>query len=163
LRATPEHVVHFPRPEVDMPGTAQPGGHPAEQFIGERLPGERDVIRAQPGVQAAHAAGDIETDAAGRDDPALLGIEGRHAADRETVTPVRVRHRIGMIDDARQGRHVSHLLVNLVVHGFDQRTIGVNDRGHPHPALCRDFPGVCVTLGKQAEFHALISGRPRRR
>ncbi len=69
---------------MDMPGTAKPRRHPVIKLIGQRFPGQRDVIRAKSGMQAANTAGDIETNTAGRDNPACIGIEGRNSANWKT-------------------------------------------------------------------------------
>ena len=110
--------------------------------VSERFLYRQDVVLHQPGVQAAHTAGNIEADAAGRDHAALVGVEGRHAADGKAITPVRIGHGVTGLDDAGQGRDVDGLFVDLVVHGADERFIGVDDRRHAHGAVGFDLPFV---------------------
>src|SRR3989304_3333328 len=74
----------------------------------------------EPRPQGADAAGDVEADPA-RGDDALLGIEGGDAPDGEAVAPVGVGHGEGGGENAGQGRDVRDRLVDLVVHGPDER------------------------------------------
>ena len=78
-----------------------PAGIAREQLVRQRLLDRLDVVARQAGVQAAHAAGDVEADAARGHDAALVRVEGRHAADGEAVAPVRIGHGVGRADDAR--------------------------------------------------------------
>lgn len=79
-----------------------------------------DVGECETRAQGAHAAGNIETDSTGRDDAAVLGIEGGDAADGEAVAPVGIGHRVRRRDDPRQAGDVGHLLGDLFVHRFQQ-------------------------------------------
>jgi len=101
-RAAGEHFVHLRVAELDVPGASDAGRDVLEEGIGQALLQiGRERLAHQPGVQAAHPAGDVEAHAAGRHHAAGVGVEGRHAADRKTVTPVRVRHRERAGHDAR--------------------------------------------------------------
>ena len=79
---------------MHLPGAAHARGDGVEQRIGELLLQWRDVTACQPGVQASHAARDVEADTTRRDHPILVGIERSHAADRKAVAPVSIRHRV---------------------------------------------------------------------
>ena len=128
LGAAGEHGIHLDGIERDRALAADAGRDLAKQRIGERLLHGQDVGHFEPGQHRAHAAGDIEADAARRHDAALVRIEGRHAADRETIAPVGVRHGIGRLHDSGQRRDIGRLLVDFVVHVADQLLIGVDDR-----------------------------------
>src|SRR5262249_53275786 len=80
-----EHPVHRRLVERDLPRAADAGRDRQEQTLGERLLAVRQIIDSEAGQQRAHPAGDVEPDAAGRHDPALVWVEGRDAADREAV------------------------------------------------------------------------------
>jgi hypothetical protein len=73
-------------------------------------------FQGQAGMEGAHAAGDIEPDAAGGNDATFGRVESGHAADGKAVTPVSVRHGIRRLDDARQLGDVGYLLVDFFVH-----------------------------------------------
>jgi hypothetical protein len=108
-------------------------------------------------VQCAHAAGDVETDTAGRDDPACVGVECGHAADRKAVAPMGIRHRIGGAEDARQGGDVGGLLQHLLVHVANQGLGRVEHHGHPHRTLRRDAP---LRVADLDETLGEIAGEP---
>ncbi len=152
-RAAGQHGVHGVAIEADGAARADPGGNIAAQRIGQDFPHLGDVLGADPGRQGAHAAGNIEADAAGRHHAAGLGIEGGDAADGEAVAPMGVGHGIGGAHDAGQGRDIGDLLGDLVVHVADQRLIGVDHGGHPHLAGRRDDPGGGVLAGEAGGVH----------
>ena len=107
----------------------------------------------QAGEHRAHAARDVEADAAGRHDAALLGIERRDAADREAVAPMGVRHGVGRLHDAGQRRDIDRLLEDLVVHVADQLLVGVDDRRHAHRAVRLDAPRRRIDAGETSGIH----------
>ena len=111
----------------------------------------------------AHAAGDIEPDAAGRNDAALVGIEGRHAADGKAVAPMGVGHGIGCSDNARQRGDVCGLLVDLIVHVADQVFVGIDDRRHTHGAVGSMRQVVASTRVKRSGSIIGSAIRPRHR
>ena len=106
--------------ERDRARAADAGRDLAKQRVGERFLDGQDVCDLKPGQHRADAAGDVEADAARRYDATLIRIEGRNAADRKTVAPVRIRHGIGRLDDSGQRRDIRRLLVDLVVHGANE-------------------------------------------
>src|SRR6185437_15751831 len=55
--------------------------------------------------------------------------------DRKAIAPMRIRHRVGGIDDPRQAGDIADLLQDLVVHVGDQWLAAVEHRGHAHGAL----------------------------
>ena len=146
-RAALEHLVHFARIERDRAGAADAGRNVAVERVGERLLDRQNFGDRKAGEQRAHAAGNIETDAARRDDAALLGIEGRDAADRKAVAPMRVRHDIASFDDAGQGSDIGGLFADFVVHVTEQRLVGEDDRRHAHRAGRLDTPSRVVEPG----------------
>ena len=109
--------------------------------------GVHDPRQARPEIvegqvrrgQQPDATGDVEADAAGRDDPSGAHVGGGHAADREPVAPVHVRHRVGGLHDARQGRDVGDLLQRVVTGVAGQQLPGrEDDPRDPHRALALD-------------------------
>ncbi len=68
----------------------------------------------------------------------MIGIERRDAADRETVTPMGIRHGVGGLHDPGKRRDIHRLLEDLVVHVADQILVGVDDRRHAHRAVGLD-------------------------
>ena len=100
-----------------------------------------------------HAAVDVISDTAGRDDAAFLGVSGSHAANTEAVTPVDIGHGQAGLLDAGQGRHIDNLLRPLVVLDLlDQPVIGEDDAVNAHVGA--------VTLGNSPLTHAGPLKRP---
>jgi hypothetical protein len=122
-------------------GTLRDAAHQlVEQLLGPRP----HLCVVETGRDQAHAAVDVEADAARRHH-AVVQRHGRHAADGEAVAPVDVRHRDAGADDAGQRRHVHDLLERLVCVGALQDLLrGIHDARHPHVALGLDAPGVLV-------------------
>jgi hypothetical protein len=82
-----------------------------EQGLRQRLLDGAHVGLRQVGAQEAHAAVDVEADAARRHDGRRVPhVEGGHVADGEAVAAVHVGHGHGLFDNARQRRHVGDLL-----------------------------------------------------
>jgi hypothetical protein len=102
--------------EAQAAGAADARRYGPRQLPCEPLLDLHDLLPATRGDQRAYAAGDVEPHAARRDDAALLRIERRDAAYRESVAPVRIGHGVGRTDDARKASDVCDLLANLVVH-----------------------------------------------
>ena len=138
--AAGEHLVHFERREPQLALAADSGRDPPGQHVGQFLLVALDLVVGQAGAKGPHAAGDVEADAAGRDDAAGVRIERRDAADGKAVAPMGVRHGVRGLHDPRQGRDVRRLLVDLLVHLPDQLLIREDDHGHPHPAERLDPP-----------------------
>jgi hypothetical protein len=53
---------------------------------------------------------------------------------------MRVRHRIGGVDDARQACHIPDLLEDLVVHFRDQALFAINHRREAHHSFGLEPP-----------------------
>ncbi len=92
-RAFAQHCVDLALAEGDGPRASDAGRNAGKERIGETRVLGLDIAARETRVQAAHPAGDVESDAARRDDAALLGIERRDPADRKSVSPVRIGHR----------------------------------------------------------------------
>ncbi len=121
---------------VDGAGTtalapAHARGHRPAQIMYQRLDPAGQVVALLRGDQQPHAAVDVEADPAGRDH-AVGQQGGRHAAHREAVAFVHVRHAHRRPVDAGQGRHVHQLGHAAVAPDLaDQRLVGE----HPHRHL----------------------------
>ena len=101
------------------------------------------------GPQKTHAAIDVVAHAAGRNHAAFFRIGGRNAADAKTVAPVDIGHGQTGHLDARQKRHVGHLLRGLVVADlFDQFIVGKDPPFHAHAdfIILRNPPSALVDL-----------------
>ena len=79
----------------------------------------------------------------------MIGIKRRDATDRETVTPMGIRHGIGSRHDPGKRCHIHRLLKDLVIHSPDQILVGINDRRHAHRAALRRG----VDLGETSGVH----------
>ena len=111
-----------------------------KQQVGELLQLRPDLVHVLFRQCRADAAGDVETHATGRDHPTLVGIERRHAADREAVTPMSVRHRERRLDDARQARHPGDLVEHLLIQLADELLVGIEHARHTHRAAWLHHP-----------------------
>ena len=152
-RAAAQHRIHLVRIQPQRAGAAHTGRDVCEQAVGQPLLERRNLVCPEPGVEGAHAAGNVEPHPAGRHHAAGVGIERCHPADRKAVAPVRVRHGIGRLDDARQGGDVGELFQDFVVHFADQRLVGKDHRRHAHPADRRDLPFDLRHLLKLGKIH----------
>ncbi len=144
LRAAGKHVVHFGVAQADPASTADACRRAPRQLVRQVGLHGLNIFARQSSVQQPHATGNIETDTAGGDDAAVVRIEGGHAADRETIAPVRIGHHHSGLHDARQCADVTDLLPDLVVHFLDQLAIGVDERRHSHLAGRRYAPAGLV-------------------
>src|SRR3970282_941240 len=113
---------------------AHAGRHGPEERTDELRDAGAHLPLAEAGPDQAHAAVDVEADAARRNHT-VLGVEGRDTADRETVAPVAVRHAERRADYAGQAGDVRHLLEDAVIHLAEQRLGIVDAAGTPHPGL----------------------------
>ena len=93
------------------------------------------VVQRQIRGDEAHAAVDVEPDAAGRDHAAFVHIHGGDAADGKSITAVAVRHAKRVARDSRQSRDVADLLVNRFVHFAHQFFRRDDPRRHAHAFL----------------------------
>ena len=148
-----EHRVHLRVAEADLAGAADARGDGTGELVRERLLHRHHVRARQSGVQAAHAAGNVEAHSARRHYPALVRVECSHAADRKSVAPVRVRHGVGRLHDAGQRGDVHRLLVHLAVHVAHQRLAREDHRRHAHRALLRDLPLVFRAPLEEIQVH----------
>jgi len=158
--AAGQHDVQFGGVQVHRASAAKAAGDGLEQRLHQRHLDRIQFGTAKAGVQHAHAAGHVETDAAGRHHAAGGRIEGGHAADRKAVARMRVRQRIGGQGDAGQAGDVADLLRHLVVHVGKQRRIGVDHARHAHGAAARQVPLAVAALIEQLQVHgAALQGR----
>jgi hypothetical protein len=153
LGAAGQHGIHLTVVQVQPAGAAHTRRYPTKQNVGQLFLDGLDVFPLEAGVQAADAAGNIETDAAGRDNAPLLGVERGHATNRKAVAPVGIRHGVGGLDNAGESGHVTDLLIDLEIHVLNQRTSGVDDAGHAHLAGGLDPPLELGFAGQQARVH----------
>ena len=86
-------------------------------------------------------------------DAALIRIKRRHAADRKTVAPMRVRHDVGRLNDAGKHRDIGRLFTDLVVHVADQILVGENDDRHAHRALRIEPPSRRIDADEASRVH----------
>ncbi len=135
-----EHRVHFPVPEAQRTGAAKTRRNAGRQGIRQRLLPGQYLLGGQARVQSPYAAGDIEADPAARYHTAQFRIEGRDPANGKAITPVGIRHGVGGFDDTGQGGHLGDLLIDFLIHAFDQFFAGINDAGNPHIPVGFDAP-----------------------
>ena len=157
--AAAQHGVHLLVLEPQAAGTADPGGDGGEQGLRQAVLYRQDTVAFEAGMQGAYAAGNIKPHATGRDDTALIRIEGGHAADGKPVAPMGIGHGIGGLDDPGKGSHVGELFEDLVIHLFDERRAGVENRRNAHLTEGFDAPGVFRILDKAGAIHSLGSMR----
>ena len=140
-RAVLDHPAEFAARTADETAAADPGRNRAEQLVHQFADARPHLLLGQGRQAEAHAAVDVEADAAGRDHAAVR-VHRRHAADREAVAPVAVRHAEGVVDDAGQAGHVGDLVEDAGLHAAQQRLRGDDPRRDPHPLLegDREFP-----------------------
>ena len=139
-RSAGQHAVHRLGVQPDAAAATHTRRNLLVQGVRQRMPDRADLVPGQSGQQRPHAAGNIEADSAGRDDAAMVRIERRHSADRKTIAPMCIRHRVAGTDDAGQTGDIAGLLEHLVIHLPDQRIIGVDDGGNAHSAGRGDAP-----------------------
>lgn len=84
-----------------------------------------------------------ESTGPGSNDP-FIGIESRHTADRNPLSPVSIRHAERIATDARQARDIRDLLEHAAVHIGQDRVIRIDSGRHAHAFLLRrwDFPNL---------------------
>ncbi len=157
--AAREHPVRLDGVERDRPFAADPRRDVARELVREVFLHGRQVAHGEPGEHRAHAAGNVEADAARRNDPALAGIECRHPANGEAVAPMRVRHRIGRLHDAGEPRDIGRLLVDLVVHRADEVLIRKDDGRHAHAGDRLDPPCGRIKPGEPSRIHDRSGGQ----
>ncbi len=168
-RAAHQHAVELGGAELAVAARADAGRDGAVERGGQLGQAAAQLVALEPARQQAHAAVDVVADAAGRQH-ALLGVERGHAADREAVAPVDVRHGDRVADDAGQVGDVDHLLGAAVVADVGDQIGGrVDQPRHPHAAALRDAVAEVVD-SLQLDRHAHLSvgsrsagGRLRRR
>jgi len=95
-----------------------------------------------PAGEQSHAAIDVVTDRPGRDHT-IRRPGGRHAANRESVALMDIRHDVDVAYQAWKSRRIDSLIHGLVAQGvFKQRLIGKKADGNAHvlPVRRRDLP-----------------------
>ena len=86
-------------------------GDVVKERLRELLNHGQHVLQEQVGAQQAHAAVDVKPHAARRHDGVgVRPVKGRHVANGKAVAAVHVGHGHGLLDNARQRRHVGNLL-----------------------------------------------------
>ena len=96
--------------------------------------------------QQPHPAADVIPDAARRDNPLLI-IHCRDPADREPVSPVNIRHRQRLADDARKGCYVCYLLGGFVREYLRKELfVGINYAARTHCPFPGNTPAVIIYL-----------------
>ena len=147
-RALEEDFAQFLFAQAQRTFRADPGRHGPEQRVHELGEDRFDLRGFEVGAQQAHAAGDVVAHGAGADDP-VFGPGRGHASDRHAVAPVRVGHGHGIADDARQGRHIGHLLGDLLRLELGEHPLrGVDQAGNAHGPGARQFPAIVVELAE---------------
>src|SRR5213079_2105108 len=144
-RAPRQHLLLLGPGELrDRALGADTGRDRLVERVGDPVEVHPNVVGHERGAQQAHAAVDVEADAAGRD-RALLRVDRGHPADREAVAPVDVGHGERVADDPGQVRHVRDLLERRIVAQLRHELLArVDPAGHAHTALARDLPDVVV-------------------
>ncbi len=148
-----------------------------EARVDELLDSRPYVCHREVRSNQAYAAVDIEPDSA-RGDHALLVVEGRDAADWETVAPVNVRHGEGPSHDSRHRGDVRDLLRRLVLTQLgDHGLVDEDDPARAHARLVglgdlvpecvnpMERSGPCIrhrpTTGRQLKVRVHINVRAR--
>jgi hypothetical protein len=162
-RSVAQHLVEPLVGQVDRAGRADPRRHGRIQRLGQFLLVRHDPFGVDIRQHGAHAAGNVEADAAARHHAAVIRIEGGDPADREAVAPMRVRHGVGGAHDARQGGDIRRLFVDLVVHLADQRLVAIEDRRHAHLPRRLDMPFALACLFQPRDIHGCLPPLTRRR
>ena len=148
-----QHCIHVGRVEGDCALAADSGRDLAKERVGKRCLHRKNVGDGEAGQHRAHPARDVESDAACRHDAPMIGIKRRDATDRETITPMGIRHGIGSRHDPGKRCHIHRLLKDLVIHAPDQILVGINDRRHAHCAARLDPPRGGVDPGEASGVH----------
>jgi hypothetical protein len=112
-----------------------------------------DLFGGNASQQTAHATGNIEADAAGGNDSAFLGIEGRHASNGKTIAPMGVGHGVDRAHDTGQHRDIGGLRIDLVIHVADEGFVGVDNSRNPHAAGGFDAPGRFIDACEASGVH----------
>ena len=142
--STDQDVLELRPAQVPEPSPADAPRDDPVQPVHDCLESGDHLVPVQvPRRQQPDAARDVEPDTAGGQHAVRIHVRGRDAPDREAVPPVHVRHSVGRADDARQGRHVRHLLQRSVAgHGRQQLPGHEDHTGHPHASFGLDAEPV---------------------
>src|SRR5215467_1623817 len=104
---------------------------------------------------------DIVTDSTGRNDSAAH-IEGRNAADGESIAPMAIGHTEGIAADPRQAGDIRHLVEYAGVHRLENRRGRIDPGRHKHPRFFsrRNLPNLIgdplhVHVGIQLHLNSL--------
>ena len=145
-RALNKNFVQVLEIDLDETGSASAARHVTEDLVQQLSHPWPNVRFLKVGADQTHAAVDVETDAARRDDARGV-VGGANTADRESVALVNVRHSQTGADDSRERRHVGRLFEGFVLGDFvDDRFGCVDDniRAHTRLAVARKSPAVVV-------------------
>ena len=105
------------------PPVPTPAGMPRYRASIKRAEPRLNLLVHEVGAHQPDAAVDVVADAARRNDAAFGRIGGRNAADAEAVSPVDVGHGEAGHLNARQKRHVGHLLRRLIAANLLEQTL----------------------------------------
>src|SRR3990172_5787638 len=155
-RTTRQHGVHFGLVQANTAGAADSCRNCASQLVCKFSLHRLDPLTRQAGRQRADSTGDVKPDSPGRDDAALHRIERGNAADRKTIAPMRVRHRIRRADDSGKAGDIGQLCEDLVIHVAQQGLIGVEDSGYTHGTGWLDSPPICRFTLQLADVHLAL-------
>src|SRR5262249_4029305 len=146
--------VHVGRLEGNGALTADACRNFAVERVGQCALHGPNVGELESGEYGAHAAGNVEADAARRDDAIRIRIEGGNSANRKAIAPVRVGHNVGRGNNAGKRCNICRLVVNLVVHAADEVFVRVDDRGHAHRAAALDAPSRLIDAREACRIHS---------
>jgi hypothetical protein len=120
----------------------------AENLIDQLLHAGLHISPRQITAKQSHAAINVESDAARRNDT-FLDVRGRDTSNRKAVTLMYIRHGQARSNDPRQRGHILCLLERMVLLNlFHQRTSGVHSHVGPHSRgfIAGDTVAVLIDL-----------------
>jgi len=111
------------------------------EFIRQFFFHGNDIVGTQIGVEGPYAAGDIKSDAAGRNHAALFGIEGGHSAYRKPIPPMGIGHGKRGLDNSRERGYIHDLFIDLEIHVANECLIRVNNSDYFLESISQTFHG----------------------
>src|SRR5262249_27070704 len=112
--------------------------HTAKKFLDQFAVYPLHILKPKVRANDAHAAVNVVAHAARRNHTPFARIRRCHAANREAITPMNVRHRQARLLNTRQRRYIRHLLGRLIASNLiDQVLIGVDYAVHAHARFVR--------------------------
>jgi hypothetical protein len=134
-RAFGQDAIDFRSLELEPSAGPGPSWHPSAQRSDQLAdPWAPVPFPFQVRPDEPHTARDVESDAPRGNHTVVFGIHRRHAADREAIPPMDVRHGERSGHDAGERGHVRHLLDRAVLDGLRHEVLrGEHDARNPHP------------------------------